>query len=173
MLFDVLTTFGELTPEVAHHQKYAKWKAAYIHNCLKSGETPVAGPLATGEDEEPCDDENSPAQAGGWSQPSEPPPPTHQPPPPSQPSYEPPPSQPAYQFPVNPQPIHQPPQASFQQPSVPQHAGGKVSLATEQTKKAQKYCKFAISSLDYEDTGTAIINLQKALHLCQTGQDSP
>ncbi len=33
-------------------RKYAKWKAAYIHNCLKSGQTPVAGPLATGEDQE-------------------------------------------------------------------------------------------------------------------------
>lgn len=52
MLFDVLGTFGELTPEVAHHKKYAKWKAAYIHNCLKSGETPIAGPMATGDDED-------------------------------------------------------------------------------------------------------------------------
>ena len=33
-----------------HHQKYAKWKAAYIHKCLKSGETPIPGP-AGGEDE--------------------------------------------------------------------------------------------------------------------------
>jgi len=33
-------------------RKYAKWKAAYIHNCLKSGETPIAGPLATGEEED-------------------------------------------------------------------------------------------------------------------------
>ena len=52
MLFDVLTTFGELTPEVTHHKKYAKWKAAYIHNCLKNGETPVPGPQATGEEED-------------------------------------------------------------------------------------------------------------------------
>ena len=26
------------------HRKYARWKATYIHNCLKSGETPQAGP---------------------------------------------------------------------------------------------------------------------------------
>lgn len=26
------------------HRKYARWKATYIHNCLKNGETPEAGP---------------------------------------------------------------------------------------------------------------------------------
>ena len=39
-----------------HHQKYAKWKAAYIHKCLKNGETPVAGPVG-GEDEDTIDQE--------------------------------------------------------------------------------------------------------------------
>lgn len=34
----------------AHHQKYAKWKAAYIHKCLKTGETPIPGP-AGGDDD--------------------------------------------------------------------------------------------------------------------------
>lgn len=43
MIYDVLTTFGELTDEAAQNRKYAKWKAAYIHNCLKNGETPVPG----------------------------------------------------------------------------------------------------------------------------------
>jgi vacuolar protein sorting-associated protein VTA1 len=38
ILFDVMQSFGEVTPEVAHYRKYAKMKAAYIHNCLKSGE---------------------------------------------------------------------------------------------------------------------------------------
>ena len=53
ILFDVLTicTQSELSPENAHMRKYAKWKAAYIHNCLKNGETPVPGPME-GEDEE-------------------------------------------------------------------------------------------------------------------------
>ena len=53
ILFDVLTvcTHSELSPENAHMRKYAKWKAAYIHNCLKSGETPVPGPIG-GEEEE-------------------------------------------------------------------------------------------------------------------------
>ena len=38
VLFDIMQTFGELTPEVAHFRKYGKMKAAYIHNCLKNGE---------------------------------------------------------------------------------------------------------------------------------------
>lgn len=46
MIYDVLTTFGELTDEAIQNRKYAKWKAAYIHNCLKNGETPVPGELA-------------------------------------------------------------------------------------------------------------------------------
>lgn len=28
-----------------HHRKYAKWKATYIHNCLKNGITPQSGPI--------------------------------------------------------------------------------------------------------------------------------
>merc|ERR1712156_338188 len=51
ILFDVMQCFGEVTPEVAHYRKYAKMKAAYIHNCLKNGETPIAGPLVDDEEE--------------------------------------------------------------------------------------------------------------------------
>lgn len=47
---DVLTTFGELTDEVQQNCKYAKWKAAYIHNCLRNGEMPVPGPLGGKEE---------------------------------------------------------------------------------------------------------------------------
>ena len=65
MLFDVLTTFGELSEEVQQNRKYAKWKAAYIHNCLKNGETPIPGPMQMdGEDE---DIENENASASGPS----------------------------------------------------------------------------------------------------------
>lgn len=35
------------------HRKYARWKATYIHNCLKNGETPQAGPIGMeGEEQE-------------------------------------------------------------------------------------------------------------------------
>jgi vacuolar protein sorting-associated protein VTA1 len=43
-------------------------------------------------------------------------------------------------------------------------------VATDYTK-AQKYCKYASSALQYEDVPTAIDNLQKALRLLQTGKD--
>lgn len=59
MLFDVLTTFGELSEEVQQNRKYAKWKAAYIHNCLKNGETPTPGPMQMDGDEENADEENA------------------------------------------------------------------------------------------------------------------
>ena len=36
---------------MAKQQKYAKWKAAYINKCLKTGETPTPGP-AGGETDE-------------------------------------------------------------------------------------------------------------------------
>jgi len=206
MLFDVLGTFGEVSPEVAHHKKYAKWKAAYIHNCLKSGETPIAGPMATGDDEDLAfptipggDDDESGAggtQAPGGPAPGGPgyPPPggSGYPPAAGAPGYPPaggqgyppegapgaynPPQQPQY-FPPQ-QPVQQPPPTAaprainnFNQPPAAGSGGGGVKLSVEQISKAQKLCKYAISSLDYDDLATAILNLNKALHLCQTGQE--
>lgn len=46
-----------------------------------------------------------------------------------------------------------------------------VSLTPEQMTKAQKYCKFAGSALSYDDVATALLNLEKALHLLKTGVD--
>jgi len=36
--------------QIEKNRKYAKWKAAYIHNCLKNGETPISGPLPDDEE---------------------------------------------------------------------------------------------------------------------------
>ncbi|CAH1117406.1 unnamed protein product, partial [Phaedon cochleariae] len=44
MLMDVLDQFGALPDDIREKRKYAKWKAAYIHNCLKAGEVPLSGP---------------------------------------------------------------------------------------------------------------------------------
>lgn len=44
VVYDVLLTFGELSEEATDKRKYAKYKAAYIHTCLKNGETPIPGP---------------------------------------------------------------------------------------------------------------------------------
>ena len=57
-------------------------------------------------------------------------------------------------------------------PQIPQSSGSSVALTPEMNNKAQKYCKFAVSALDYDDTSTAIMNLTKALKLLQTGEDS-
>jgi len=47
-----------------------------------------------------------------------------------------------------------------------------VTLTGDQMIKAQKYCKWAGSALSYDDVKSGIENLQKALRLLQTGQDS-
>ena len=59
MLMDILTQFSELSDEVAHKRKYAKWKAAHIHACLKNGEKPHAGPIGWEEEEEEGDGEGA------------------------------------------------------------------------------------------------------------------
>jgi len=177
VLFDVMETFGELSPETAHYRKYAKMKAAYIHNCLKNGETPVAGPLVEeGEDQEEDVSIPVPAPRSNTSEYKE----TSQHPPPPQ-NY--PPSQPQNYPP--PQPQNYPPQQPqsyppAQQPTAPaSHPGGSggagappaTGLSMDQMARAQKLCKFAISSLDYQDTTTAVENLTKALTLLQTGRE--
>jgi vacuolar protein sorting-associated protein VTA1 len=45
LLVDVLENFGEVSEEFDRMRKYGKWKAAYVHNCLKRGELPKAGPV--------------------------------------------------------------------------------------------------------------------------------
>ncbi|VDO31810.1 unnamed protein product [Onchocerca flexuosa] len=42
-LIDVLTLFGELDENLIATRKYAKWKATYIHSCMKNGEIPKPG----------------------------------------------------------------------------------------------------------------------------------
>jgi len=149
ILFDVMQTFGPLTPENAHYRKYAKMKAAYIHNCLKNGETPIAGPLA-GEDD---DDEGEAPQE------------EHQEDIPS--------------LPVNPPSAPPSAPAAFPAPSPAvamsnmaiSNPGSSASLSYDKVARAQKLCKYAISALDYQDTNTAVENLTKALHLVKTGQE--
>lgn len=46
------------------------------------------------------------------------------------------------------------------------------SLNSEQIAKAQKYCKWASSALNYDDIPTAIDNLKRGLKLLETGIDS-
>jgi len=146
-LFDIMQVFGELTPEVLHARKYCKWKAAYIHNCLKNGQTPVPGPVGGDKEEDKEDNEAEEGTGGGWAQP------------------------PANVDQVQP---NVPSSAVARQPIVPQPPSTQsedlapstgVSMDPQDVTRVQKLCKFASSSLDYDDVDTAIKNLTEALDL--------
>ncbi|XP_034108360.1 vacuolar protein sorting-associated protein VTA1 homolog [Drosophila albomicans] len=194
VLYDILLTFGELSEEALHNRKYAKYKAAYIHNCLKNGETPIPGPFPDDESAELGDNLASGsdnAGAGAGSQPDLPdespsedvhpiapttpsPPVSHITPPTAE------------EVLNNPNKLPSPPveeekpggfepyvptaqpNASTYIPIVPV-AG--VQITPDQMITAQKYCKYAGSALNYDDVKTAIENLQKALKLLSTGSE--
>lgn len=186
LLLDVLTVFGELTEENVQHRKYARWKATYIHNCLKNGETPQSGPI--GMEGEAYDDEFG-TESGTSSMPYQPPAPTHSPSPvggtgtmphanfnsiqippgahapANTPAEVPPPTDTV-------KPVPAPRYVPTVDPSLlnPSQEGD-VRLTPDDFARAQKYCKFAGSALQYEDVGTAIQNLQKALKLLTTGKE--
>ncbi|KAK6106848.1 Vta1 like family protein [Brugia pahangi] len=50
-LIDVLSLFGELDENLISTRKYAKWKATYIHSCMKNGETPKPGSAGSHNDD--------------------------------------------------------------------------------------------------------------------------
>ncbi|XP_033228100.1 vacuolar protein sorting-associated protein VTA1 homolog isoform X18 [Belonocnema kinseyi] len=178
LLYDVITTFGDLTEEAVQNRKYAKWKAAYIHNCLKNGETPVPGPMKQeGDDEGSVDnlasldndaeaekpniepDQNSDeSNENQVSDSGVPTPPAIEP------------------NPYNPAPIPTNPgtekPSSFENFNNLKTEGG-VTLNLEQMTKAQKLIKWAGSALNYDDVPTTVMNLRKALHLLTTGQELP
>uniref|UniRef100_A0A452QC37 Vesicle trafficking 1 n=1 Tax=Ursus americanus TaxID=9643 RepID=A0A452QC37_URSAM len=157
LLIDVITVFGELTDENVKHRKYARWKATYIHNCLKNGETPQAGPVGIEEDNDVEENED----AGATSLPT-------QPPQPSSSTYDPG-SMPSSSFTG----IQIPPgaHAPANTPAEVPHSTGDIRLTPEDFARAQKYCKYAGSALQYEDVSTAVQNLQKALKLLTTGRE--
>ncbi|XP_030905685.1 vacuolar protein sorting-associated protein VTA1 homolog isoform X2 [Melopsittacus undulatus] len=154
LLIDVLTVFGELSEENAQHRKYARWKAAYIHNCLKNGETPQPGPIGM-EGESFGDVEREEAESSslhsGTTQPT------------SSSTFEGVTSNTIQPSPQN-IPLVDPSLCSAQ-------SAGEVRLTPEDFARAQKYCKYAGSALQYEDVSTAVQNLQKALKLLITGRE--
>ncbi|MCL4142874.1 UNVERIFIED_CONTAM: hypothetical protein GTU68_053971 [Idotea baltica] len=174
ILFDVIEVFGELTEEIIAQRKYAKWKATYIHNCLKKGETPIPGPIGNEEDSS-YDSQSQPGASGqgadyGFNLPAIP----------SASdsgaevlSRDQPPADAPSQWPGVgglPQiPVNQP-----QAPTIPERLAPSsgVNLTPELYAKAQKFCKYAISSLDYEDSPTAIDYITKALNILTTGKES-
>ncbi|OWR47260.1 vacuolar protein sorting-associated protein VTA1 [Danaus plexippus plexippus] len=190
VIYDVLTTFGDLTDEAVQNRKYARWKAAYIHNCLKTGETPVPGPMQSDnenqDNETESTDPGQPAPSNtdnfGFSTNS----PAMPPMPPSVPtSFNnslPDPNLalkaasqlPPVPYTPDPNPGGFVPYDPSQQPQTALLFGDNSSVAQlspDQIAKAQKYCKWASSALNYDDVKTAISNLRNALELLQTGRD--
>ncbi|XP_021569744.1 vacuolar protein sorting-associated protein VTA1 homolog isoform X3 [Carlito syrichta] len=174
LLIDVITVFGELTDENVKHRKYARWKATYIHNCLKNGETPQAGPVGIEEDNGML------KKMKMWGQPLCPL--SHH-------------SRRHFQLMTR---------ATCHQATIPEYrflqvhmlqlirrqkfltaqtipaidpalfstiSQGDIRLTPEDFARAQKYCKYAGSALQYEDVSTAVQNLQKALKLLTTGRE--
>ncbi|XP_007450366.1 PREDICTED: vacuolar protein sorting-associated protein VTA1 homolog isoform X1 [Lipotes vexillifer] len=184
LLIDVITVFGELTDENVKHRKYARWKATYIHNCLKNGETPQAGPVGIEEDNDVEENED----AGTASLPSQPPQASSST---YDPSNMPSSSYTGIQIPPG---AHAPANTPAEVPHstgvasntiqpTPQTipaidpalfntvSQGDIRLTPEDFARAQKYCKYAGSALQYEDVSTAVQNLQKALKLLTTGRE--
>uniref|UniRef100_A0A182NH60 Vta1/callose synthase N-terminal domain-containing protein n=1 Tax=Anopheles dirus TaxID=7168 RepID=A0A182NH60_9DIPT len=184
IIYDVCQVFSDgLTEEVTQNRKYAKWKASYIHNCLKNGETPVPGPMQTDEGKE-FDDHDPEPQPGPSNAPAVLPPVSPQPPPPGPTNFTTTDPFSNVKAPTPPSEPEKPPGgfqpytggASVEASDPPVESSRLVNpaglqLRPEQITKAQKYCRWAESALNYEDLKTSIDNLQKALRLLQTGQD--
>ncbi|XP_031618384.1 vacuolar protein sorting-associated protein VTA1 homolog [Contarinia nasturtii] len=192
VVYDTLLTFGELSEEATDKRKYAKYKAAYIHTCLKNGEMPVPGPPNEGGE----GDDNNPGQSNVGNDddteaaPSQPPADENEPSTPDQNNPSPPHSPIEFKPHPNPMEIN-----ADKLPSPPvdpeiKNPGGfepyvptsgtipryepppvNVALTPEQMAKAQKYCKYAGSALNFDDVKSAIENLEKALHLLTMGQE--
>ncbi|XP_056423217.1 vacuolar protein sorting-associated protein VTA1 homolog isoform X2 [Hyla sarda] len=183
LLLDALTVFGELTEENSQHRKYARWKATYIHNCLKNGATPESGPVGfEGEDYNEDDEGSSSADKQDLERSSS----TYQPgnmptsnytgiqippgahAPANTPAEVPHNTGVASNAIANPSPQNIPSVDPSLYNAQPQ---GGTRLTPEDIARAQKYCKYAGSALQYEDINNAVENLQKALKLLTTGRE--
>ncbi|XP_064412096.1 vacuolar protein sorting-associated protein VTA1 homolog isoform X2 [Latimeria chalumnae] len=181
LLIDVLAVFGELSEENIQHRKYARWKATHIHNCLKNGETPQSGPIGM---EELCEEEGE--EGASASFPSQPPSSRYDPGTMSTTDYIGTQIPPGAHAPAN-TPAEVPHNTGMSSNTTIQPAPqsiptvdsslynanpqGEVRLTPEDFTRAQKYCKYAGSALQYEDVNTAVQNLQKALKLLTTGRE--
>lgn len=169
LLYDILTVFGDLTDEAAQNRKYAKWKATYLHNCIKNGETPIPGPIKNENEEDDINEYSDTANSkpdssllnnedntsnSGVSSPTN-----------------------VNIFTPTPTPADSENNGDRKTPfSFPDvktsiKIDGGITLSTDQITKAQKYIKWAGSALNYDDVPTSVLNLQKAIHLLTTGED--
>lgn len=182
ILFEVLASFDVLCEDHTKLKKYAKWKAVYIGKCIKDGIVPLPGPqdangnpleIADGDGGE--EDFSSMFRSGsaqGGSNPSSVRTSSNGPAVPAASSL----SHPSNPYPSTthaPPPVYSPVPAQPAQPAQlrpPAMIGGfstvaKKEVSVKDMDDAKKFCKFAISSLDYADNQTAVDNLLKALNL--------
>uniref|UniRef100_A0A915BG01 Uncharacterized protein n=1 Tax=Parascaris univalens TaxID=6257 RepID=A0A915BG01_PARUN len=172
-LIDVLTLFGELDESLVATRKYAKWKATYIHNCLKNGETPIAGPPKSDDEGENFEVPVPPGpDAAGASHPSDlegASGPSSGMQPHVFPGVQPePPMAPAHSQPTVGDTSAAPTPAVRSNLTPSAGAGSKsgsrqAKLTMNDYIEAQKYARYAVSALQYEDANTAIENMHKAL----------
>nr|CAG8488594.1 5773_t:CDS:2 [Entrophospora candida] len=183
IFLELLKIFGELSPEVENKIKYAKWKAAHIIKALRDGQRPIAGP--PGGDptsQEPTYVDNVNTNAAPLSNVST----TGPPLPPKSNAIQPfnyiqsiTPTQTA---PSSIQPHSQLPQqqrtpnattstGQQQQPTrstLNLKSNSHCEIDPNTVATAQKYCKWAVSALNYNDVKTAIENIDKAKALLES-----
>uniref|UniRef100_A0A915CRY4 Vacuolar protein sorting-associated protein VTA1 n=1 Tax=Ditylenchus dipsaci TaxID=166011 RepID=A0A915CRY4_9BILA len=171
ILFDVLSVFGELDENIKSASKFAKWRATYIHTCLKNGEQPVPANQSNPEIRNPTANSFANPPAGYGENPSGHPTGygqhTHGASPGSSRSNYSPVPQPRHQpAPVSPANFSFVPPA---RPVAPNTAPGQPgpNLSIDEVLEAKKYVKYALSALDYDDSKAAIENMHKALALLQ------
>lgn len=210
VLFEAMTVFGPVSDEMTQRAKYAKFKAAYLQKCFRTGQTPKPGPIEDLDDPAgsqtndagglpivPGSSSNEPGKptAGNSADkdknsdpyimaPSLPPqaPLPYEPQPPKLPSSTP--NKPPAVSSSSDQPTPNN-RNSLADTSKSSTSGGKSTIASTRFKamngaplnpedliKSQKFCKFANSALLYDDIPTAVANLEKALKLLTTGQNS-
>ncbi|KAL7320994.1 hypothetical protein PS15m_000821 [Mucor circinelloides] len=176
IFLELLKTFGELDSETEAKIKYSKWKAADIMKALREGRVPTPGPPG-GLEQEDEDVEMKLEQQADEQQQQQP----QDAPPPSISEFPSPPSNFTAPLPQTPQPPkadttsdaspvtpvsgnNKPPTVIAQQPApavvVTQTS---VQLSPKNIAAAQKYAKWAISALEYEDIDNARVQLLSAL----------
>ena len=185
LLYDVLSQFEELSEDASKQQKYAKWKATYLHKCIQTGETPIHGPEGSEFENDDLGGDQSTGGQFGNDQASSFSADQSQPGYSGQPGY---PGQPGPGYPVQgggypqfptippvvpqnysnqptpaprprPDPTPPPTKAPSESYDVTENAEAEYLDLSEPTK----LCKHAISALNYEDIDTAVENLTKAL----------
>ncbi|KAL9546587.1 hypothetical protein MBANPS3_006594 [Mucor bainieri] len=182
IFLELLKTFGELDSETEAKIKYSKWKAADIMKALREGRVPTPGPPGGIEQED--EDVEMKQEQDEQQQHDEEEQPHTMPPPPSISEFPSPPSNFTAPLPQTPQlpktdttsdaspvtPVssnNKPPAVVVQQPAAVAPAVVVSQTPTPLNPKnisaAQKYAKWAISALEYEDIDNARVQLLAAL----------